>query len=102
MSAAEVVTLCGSTKFKADFMAENQRLTMDGHVVISLGVFGHTDRRHSFGLPVRHVSPVSITVIRSPTRSPVGRAVFSVMKPSSARPGSGRRPATIAGRSLER
>lgn len=41
--SAEVVTLCGSTKFKAEFMAENQRLTMEGRVVISLGVFGHTD-----------------------------------------------------------
>lgn len=43
MSDAEVITLCGSTKFKAEFMSENQRLTMAGAVVISLGVFGHTD-----------------------------------------------------------
>lgn len=41
--AAEVVTLCGSTKFKIEFLAEAQRLTIDGCVVISLGVFGHTD-----------------------------------------------------------
>jgi hypothetical protein len=40
---AEVVTLCGSTKFKDAIHAENMRLTMAGHLVISLGVFGHTD-----------------------------------------------------------
>lgn len=40
---AEVVTLCGSTKFKDAINAENKRLTMAGCVVISLGVFGHTD-----------------------------------------------------------
>lgn len=40
---AQVITLCGSTRFKDEFMAENQRLTMEGNVVISLGLFGHTD-----------------------------------------------------------
>jgi hypothetical protein len=40
---AEVVTLCGSTKFKDEIHAENMRLTMAGSLVISLGVFGHTD-----------------------------------------------------------
>jgi hypothetical protein len=40
---AEVVTLCGSTKFKDAINAENARLTMEGHLVISLGLFGHTD-----------------------------------------------------------
>ena len=36
---AKVVTLCGSTKFEAEFAEVNQRLTMDGCVVISLGMF---------------------------------------------------------------
>ena len=40
---AEVVTICGSTKFKEAIMAENARLTTEGKVVISLGLFGHTD-----------------------------------------------------------
>lgn len=40
---APVITLCGSTRFKAEFMEANQRLTMAGNVVVSLGVFGHTD-----------------------------------------------------------
>lgn len=38
-----VITLCGSTRFKAEFMEANQRLTMAGNVVISLGVFGDAD-----------------------------------------------------------
>lgn len=40
---APVITLCGSTKFKDEFISENTRLTMEGNVVISLGLFGHTD-----------------------------------------------------------
>lgn len=39
----EVVTLCGSTRFKDEINSENKRLTMEGHLVISLGLFGHTD-----------------------------------------------------------
>lgn len=38
---AKVITLCGSTRFKSDFDAWNSRLTLDGNVVISVGVFGH-------------------------------------------------------------
>ena len=38
-----VVTVCGSTKFKDEILAEVARLTMEGKLVISLGVFGHTD-----------------------------------------------------------
>lgn len=40
---APVITLCGSTRFKVEFMAVNERLTMAGNVVISVGFFGHTD-----------------------------------------------------------
>ncbi|WP_460530245.1 methyltransferase domain-containing protein [Flindersiella endophytica] len=36
---AKVITLCGSTKFEAEFAEVNQRLTMEGCVVISLGMF---------------------------------------------------------------
>ena len=35
---AKVITLCGSTKFEAEFAEVNQWLTMDGCVVISLGM----------------------------------------------------------------
>ena len=40
---AKVITLCGSTKFEAEFAEVNQRLTMDGYVVISLGMFSLPD-----------------------------------------------------------
>ena len=35
----KVVTLCGSTRFEAEFAEVNQRLTMEGCVVLSLGMF---------------------------------------------------------------
>ena len=38
----KVITLCGSTKFKDEFMAEQKRLTLDGNIVISVGMFGHS------------------------------------------------------------
>jgi len=40
---ARVVTLCGSTRFEAEFAEVNQRLTMDGWVVLSLGMFSLPD-----------------------------------------------------------
>ncbi len=39
----KVICLCGSTKFKEDFIREQQRLTLQGNVVLSVGVFGHAD-----------------------------------------------------------
>jgi hypothetical protein len=40
---AKIITLCGSTRFKDEINKANARLTMQGHLVISLGVFGHLD-----------------------------------------------------------
>lgn len=40
---AKVITLCGSTRFEAEFAEVNQRLTMEGCVVISLGMFSLPD-----------------------------------------------------------
>lgn len=37
-----VITLCGSTKFKSFFELANAKLTLEGHVVLSVGVFGHS------------------------------------------------------------
>lgn len=37
-----VVTLCGSTKFKDDFLEQQKRLTLEGNIVISVGLFGHS------------------------------------------------------------
>src|SRR4051812_20791503 len=36
---AKVITLCGSTTFEVEFAEVNRRLTMEGCVVISLGMF---------------------------------------------------------------
>ena len=37
----KVVTLCGSTRFKDEFMRVQKELILKGHVVISVGLFGH-------------------------------------------------------------
>ena len=36
-----VVTLCGSTRFKKEFYEVQKRLTLEGNIVISVGLFGH-------------------------------------------------------------
>ena len=38
----KVVTLCGSTKFKEQFIEAQKRLTLEGYIVISVGLFGHS------------------------------------------------------------
>ena len=37
-----VITLCGSTKFKDEFMDAQKKLTLAGNIVISVGLFGHS------------------------------------------------------------
>ncbi len=37
-----VITLCESTRFKEEFMMAQKRLTLEGHIVISVGLFGHS------------------------------------------------------------
>jgi len=38
----KIVTLCGSTRFKEQFIEAQKRLTLDGCIVISVGLFGHS------------------------------------------------------------
>ena len=38
----KVITLCGSTRFKNEFMEVQKRLTLEGNIVISVGLFGHS------------------------------------------------------------
>ena len=38
----KVITLCGSTKFKDEFLREQKRLTLEGNIVLSVGLFGHS------------------------------------------------------------
>lgn len=37
----KVITLCGSTRFKDEFLQQQKRLTLEGNIVISVGMFGH-------------------------------------------------------------
>lgn len=37
----KVITLCGSTRFKEDFLEAQKKLTLEGNIVISVGLFGH-------------------------------------------------------------
>lgn len=37
-----VITLCGSTRFKEEFLRAQKRLTLEGNIVISVGLFGHS------------------------------------------------------------
>ena len=38
----KVITLCGSTRFKEQFIETQKRLTLEGSIVVSVGLFGHS------------------------------------------------------------
>lgn len=38
----KIVTLCGSTKFKDQFFEVQKKLTLEGKIVISVRLFGHS------------------------------------------------------------
>ena len=38
----KVITLCGSTRFKNEFIEAQKSLTLEGNIVISVGLFGHS------------------------------------------------------------
>ena len=38
----KVITICGSTRFKDSFIEAQKRLTLEGNIVISVGLFGHS------------------------------------------------------------
>ena len=38
----KVITLCGSTRFREQFFEAQKRLTLEGNIVISVGLFGHS------------------------------------------------------------
>ena len=49
----KVITLCGSTKFKKEFLEQQKRLTLDGYIVISVGLFGHSGDNEVLGEGVK-------------------------------------------------
>ena len=42
MKKYPVITLCGSTRFKDEFYKAQKELTLQGYIVISVGLFGHS------------------------------------------------------------
>lgn len=42
MKKYKIITLCGSTKFKEEFIQAQKDLTLKGNIVISVGMFGHS------------------------------------------------------------
>lgn len=38
----KIITLCGSTKFKEEFIREQKRLTLQGNIILTVGLFGHS------------------------------------------------------------
>jgi hypothetical protein len=44
----KIITLCGSTKFRDEFIYEQKRLTLEGYIVISVGLFGHSGDEEVF------------------------------------------------------
>lgn len=46
---APIVTLCGSTKFMENFHQVNRALSLQGNIVISLGLFGHSEVSPDWG-----------------------------------------------------
>ena len=38
----KVITLCGSTRFKDEFLKAQKDLTLAGNIVINVGLFGHS------------------------------------------------------------
>lgn len=53
-----IVTLCGSTKFKREFLRCQKELTLRGQIVLSVGFFGHAD-----GDPVDHKDKVYLDIL---------------------------------------
>lgn len=42
ISNYKIITLCGSTRFKDQFLEMQKKLTLEGNIVISVGLFGHS------------------------------------------------------------
>lgn len=40
---SEIVCLCGSTRFKKEFEAQNKAFTREGYIVLSVGEYGRAD-----------------------------------------------------------
>lgn len=43
----KVVTLCGSSRFKEDFIRVSEELSLKGNIVIGLGLYCHADNKYN-------------------------------------------------------
>ena len=50
-----IITLCGSTKFKDEFLKIQKELTLKGYIVISVGLFGHSGDNEVFSDGVKEM-----------------------------------------------
>lgn len=46
MKSPVITTLCGSTKFKQQFRNMEKTLTLQGHIVLTCGLFAHAEKIH--------------------------------------------------------
>jgi hypothetical protein len=53
MEKPEIITLCGSSKFKEDFIRVQKELTLDAKIVITVGLFGHADMPEIMGTDIK-------------------------------------------------
>lgn len=51
----KVITLCGSTRFKKEFLQIQKELTLKGYIVLSFGLFGHSGDTEAFDEDVNNM-----------------------------------------------
>lgn len=51
----KVITLCGSTRFKDEFLRVQEELTLKGNIVISVGMFGRSGDDIVFDVGVKEM-----------------------------------------------
>jgi hypothetical protein len=57
-----IVVLCGSTRFFDAFQRANYELTMQGHIVLSVGFYPHATAEHGHGEGVGHDSEQKVAL----------------------------------------
>jgi hypothetical protein len=50
-----VITLCGSTRFKEQYLEAQKRLTLEGNIIISVGLFGHSGDEETWAPGVKEM-----------------------------------------------
>lgn len=67
MPARNIVTICGSTRFRAEIAEANRRLTLAGYVVLAPGVFAHDGdeitEEQKTGLDLLHLQKIDMAVL---------------------------------------